>query len=461
MRTNRSPWLHQLNPDRVPQRLTKDTGADVVIVGAGIAGISTAYFLLTRTDKRVIVIEAGKLAHGATGHNAGQVVSYFERGFASLVESFGLDMAAAGQKDVEDAWPLLDEMYRVAGLDIPFHRFLGHAGLTSLEQVILHLRNNELRVAGGLEHEEIRIADDAPFLADIPPAYAPLYRIVPRAEVRRLLETEMDAYVAVLSYQKGVLNSALFCQEMVAWFMRNHRERFALYEHAPVQKVLLRADGALLDCGEHVVAAQRVVLCTNGFENFHVINEGGLAVDARFHNLVFGTVGYMSAYLEPENKEPVAISYLENPSADTSLSYFYLTRRPYELEGTRNLISIGGPCFDIEDTREYRADHEFPDSVVREIDRFARATYDPDPNKDIDYRFTWHGLMGYTRNGVRLVGTEPRNPVLLYNLGCNGIGILPSIHGGSRIADLIAGKRLPVSIFDVPDNEALTSILDN
>lgn len=456
MRGNRSPWLHQLDPDRVPQRLTRDEAADVAIVGAGIAGIATAYFLLTRTDRRVIIVEGGKLAHGATGHNAGQVVSYFERGFASLVDSFGLEKAAAGQRDVEDAWELLDEMYRTAELDIPFHRFLGHAGLTSLEQVVLHLRNNELRVAGGLAPEEIRVADDAPFLADIPPAYAPLYQVVPRAEVRRLLETGMEAYVAVLSYPKGVLNSALFCQEMVAWFVRSYPERFALYEHAPVRKVVLRADGAQLDCEEYVVSAQRVVLCTNGFENLHIVNEGGLAIDRRFHHLVFGTVGYMSAYLEPAGKEPVAISYLEDPSADTSLSYFYLTRRPYELEGHRNLISIGGPCFDIEDTREYRPDHEFPEAVIGEIDRFARATYAQDPSREIDYRFTWHGLMGYTKNGVRLIGTEPRNPVLLYNLGCNGIGILPSIHGGSRIADLVAGRAMAPSIFDVP--EALSGV---
>jgi glycine/D-amino acid oxidase-like deaminating enzyme len=58
--------------------------------------------------------------------------------------------------------------------------------------------------------------------------------------------------------------------------------------------------------------------------------------------------------------------------------------------------------------------------------------------------------MGYTRNGVRMAGPEPQNPVLLYNLGCNGVGILPSALGGRIIARHLAGEKVERSIFDVP-----------
>ena len=56
--------------------------------------------------------------------------------------------------------------------------------------------------------------------------------------------------------------------------------------------------------------------------------------------------------------------------------------------------------------------------------------------------------MAYTDNKIRLVGFEPRNPVLMYNLGCNGVGFLPSIAGGLRIARLHSGHTLQPSIFD-------------
>jgi len=56
--------------------------------------------------------------------------------------------------------------------------------------------------------------------------------------------------------------------------------------------------------------------------------------------------------------------------------------------------------------------------------------------------------MGYTAGMVRLIGAHPRYPGLLYNLGCNGVGFLPSIRGGERISRLLAGETLAPSIFD-------------
>jgi glycine/D-amino acid oxidase-like deaminating enzyme len=47
-----------------------------------------------------------------------------------------------------------------------------------------------------------------------------------------------------------------------------------------------------------------------------------------------------------------------------------------------------------------------------------------------------------------VIGTHPRHPELLYNLGCNGVGFLPSICGGQRVARILAGEQLPPSIFD-------------
>ena len=46
MKINNSPWIDQLNKNRAIKKLGKDTEADVAIVGGGIAGISTAFFIL-------------------------------------------------------------------------------------------------------------------------------------------------------------------------------------------------------------------------------------------------------------------------------------------------------------------------------------------------------------------------------------------------------------------------------
>src|SRR5687768_17778251 len=46
--------------------LTADTTADVCVVGAGIAGLTTAY-LLTQVGKSVVVLDDGAVGSGMTG----------------------------------------------------------------------------------------------------------------------------------------------------------------------------------------------------------------------------------------------------------------------------------------------------------------------------------------------------------------------------------------------------------
>ena len=458
---NRSPWIHQLRPDREIKHLSEERTTDCAIIGAGIAGVASAFFALKYTDKNVTLLEAFKLAHGATGHNAGQVTSYFERGFASLSDEFGLKLAAEGQRSVEGAWELLDEMYTDAGLTIPFSRFEGHAGLSTFDQVIFHLRNNHARRMAGLPIETFRIAETAPFLSSISHEYADLFSVIPHAEVLALLETHDERFLATISYQKGCLNSALFCEEVVLYLLKQYPERFAIFEHTPIGKIVLHGDKAVLDADNHTITADHVVLCTNGFDNIRVITAEGLDVDTKLHHNIHGVVGYMSGYLEKMNKLPGAWSYLLPPDEadefyrsdpNTGDPYFLITRRPYvyEEKAEHNLISVAGPEVSLPDRRHYSRDTDYPDAITDEIDQFVKQTYNIEPNKKIDYIFTWHGLMGYTKNLVRLVGPEPTHPVLLYNLGCNGVGILPSVFGGRRIADIIAGRPVAPSIFDVP-----------
>jgi len=451
MRKNRSPWLHQLDKSRRHVRLRADLATEVAIVGAGIAGIATAFFTLKYTDKKVTVLEAYKLAHGATGHNAGQVVSYFEKGFANMVKEFGLELATDGQRSIDGAWELFQEMYDEAKLDIFFDHRPGHDGYSTYEQVIDTLEEARLKREAGLVWDRLTVATSAPFVDSIPQQYAGLWSAARHTQILEMLETDNPMFVAAASTKKGCTNSALFCERMLEHLLKAYPQRFALYEHAPVHKLILRADDALLDADNYTVTAGRVVLCTNGFENIHIINENGLEVDAKYHYLLRGRVAYMSAYVEEAGKPPVATAYETPDEPQEDLPYYYLTRRPYEYEEGRehNLISVGGPEQAFEED-VYSRDTEYPERAMQIINNFICTIYNPGREGPVEYAFTWHGLMGYTANGIRMVGEEPQNPILLYNLGCNGVGILPSVFGGRKIARHLAGEEVPHSVFDIP-----------
>lgn len=451
---NQSPWIRQLARTRPVVPLATDVETDIAIVGGGIAGISTAYFLLRDTDKRVVLVEADKVAHGATGHNAGQLTSYFERSFSSIAVEYGLEAAADGQRAVESAWAILDTIMAEGKLITPVHRFTGYTGVASFEQLSGILEDNRLRKEGGLPPEDILIAEESGWLPDIDPKYEGLYQTATQKDVLALIESDNGSYYASVAFRKGCMNSALFTEEVVGYLIATYPDRFSLYEGSPVETVTLTESGARLTIGAYTVSAARVILATNGFEHFHIKNEAGPDIDTSYHHMVEGRIGYMAGYIEPVNSPPTAISYLATrnmQSGDpTGESYFYLTRRPHEHEGNAsfNLVCAGGPEKVLPNQADYSREDLCHEEMRELIDDFLRDTYAKYPSDLTEYAFCWHGLMGYTPGGIRRIGFEPRNPVLMYNLGCNGVGILPSLYGATRIADLLTGKANNPMIFD-------------
>lgn len=463
MPTNHSPWIHQLNRQRPIALLESDHHTDVAIIGGGIAGTATAYYALKNTDKQITLVEADKIAHGATGHNGGFLASYFERSFSSLVDEFGLKMASSGQQAMDSSWVLLEEIRHDANLQTPMWQFTGYAACVTMDEVLVHLNNIELKRKGGISSLPMMISQEALGLNEIPEIYKDLYTVLPKQDVLDLLETENEEYIAILPERKGCMNSAAFCEELIGYLLATYPERFTLAENTKVRRLVLKDDHGVLDIGKGLkISAKKIVLCTNGFENINIINTAGPSINEKFHHLVRGIVGYMAGYTEEMSKPPTEISYLPKKSVHgrdifTEEPYFYLTRRPYNEEPhtNHNLICVGGPEALMDDSNNYNPEHNYPDEAKRQIDNFLQYTYKHAPKDRIEYKFLWHGLMGFTPNGVRLIGPEPNNPILYYNLGCNGVGLLPSIYGGSKISMYLAGKKLAKSIFDPKDTRIL------
>ncbi len=450
---NISPWLAQLNRTRPADKLDQNLETGIAVIGGGIAGVSTAYYLLHNTDKKVALIEGYRIAHGASGHNAGQVVSYFERPLTELAAEFGVEMAVKGQSAIDSAWVLLEEIIEQAGIQTPLAQFTGYAGLTTYEQILLRLENSQLRRKMGLVPKPMMIAEEAGLTEKIPAEHEGLYSIFKKRDVLALLESKDASYIAAWSSRKGCMNSAVFCEEVIGYLLNKYADRFVLAEETPVHKLVLQKDKAILKTEKYEVTAEKAVLCTNGFESIHIENEVGLDIDGRYHEQVYGVIGYMAGYLDTLDKNPTAIAYFSENNKQEQDPYFYLTRRPYEDEDQErhNLVCVGGPEAPLDSKTEYKREHLYPKDAQNQIDKFLKQVYKDSPTGDIDYKFQWHGLMGYTKNWVRMIGEEPCNNNLLYNLGCNGVGILPSIYGGKKITDIVAGVPQEESIFDIRD----------
>jgi glycine/D-amino acid oxidase-like deaminating enzyme len=447
---SRSPWIAQLEPLGPARPLDADATADVAIVGAGIAGLATAFWTLRDSDRSVLLVERDRIASGATGRNAGQLTTYFERPLASIAQQFGEGLAVEGQRALDQAHELLDLMAAETEASVRIERFDGHMGMYSLNHVLVHLRNNLVRRPGGLRQERCVISEDADFLADIPAELGPLYSVVPQAEVRALLETDDDRYRAVLSDRKGCANSGVLVQQVLAYLERAFPRRFRYVDRTPIQRLVVQSgDGGVrlhTDAGR-MIDADRVVLCTNGFTSHHVEEASGAPIELHEEQRVVGTIGFMAAFVEERARPPAAFSYIRNAEIGGSVPYVYVTRRTYDRPAdTVTLTCMGGPEWPYEG--EWRDDLPFPGSLLETMDAEVRPFAQPARPAGLPYDFQWHGLMGYMPGRVRIIGPHPDHPALLYNLGCNGVGFLPSIHGGREVARVLAGERLAPSIFD-------------
>src|SRR5437867_1276033 len=75
---------------RVPAHpaLKKDTTTDVCVVGAGIAGLSTAYMLL-RAGKSVVVLDDGPIAGGMTQVTTAHLANALDRRYFDIERLHG------------------------------------------------------------------------------------------------------------------------------------------------------------------------------------------------------------------------------------------------------------------------------------------------------------------------------------------------------------------------------------
>src|SRR5918911_992075 len=82
-----SVWMATADTPR-EGRLDVDLDADVCVVGAGIAGMTTAY-LLAREGRRVVVLDDGAIAGGETCRTTAHLVTALDDRYFELEKLFG------------------------------------------------------------------------------------------------------------------------------------------------------------------------------------------------------------------------------------------------------------------------------------------------------------------------------------------------------------------------------------
>ena len=122
---NPSVWTRELDVPGGAPRLENDLRIDVCIVGAGIAGLTTAY-LLTQRGRSVVVLDAGTVGGGETAYTTAHLSNAMDRGYTELLRLHG----AAGARMIAEshtaAIARVESIVESEGIDCDFERVDGY-----------------------------------------------------------------------------------------------------------------------------------------------------------------------------------------------------------------------------------------------------------------------------------------------------------------------------------------------
>lgn len=119
-----SVWMAtSIRPEFSP--LTVNMHADVCIVGAGMAGLSTAY-MLTRAGKSVVVLDDGPIVSGETERTTAHLVNALDDRFFELERLHGEDGARLAAESHSAAIDTIERLVREERIDCDFERVDGY-----------------------------------------------------------------------------------------------------------------------------------------------------------------------------------------------------------------------------------------------------------------------------------------------------------------------------------------------
>lgn len=117
-----SLWIASVDEkDRQYKSLGEDKYADVCIIGGGLTGLTTAYYL-SRAGKSVIVLEKDKIGNHTTGNTTGKITSQHGLFYDYLIESVGMEKSKQYLEANEQAINNIEKIVNEEKIECDFER---------------------------------------------------------------------------------------------------------------------------------------------------------------------------------------------------------------------------------------------------------------------------------------------------------------------------------------------------
>ena len=235
---NDSYWINKQKQQLQFPQVTKELDTNIVIIGGGLCGLSSAYYL-SKAKEDIIVLEAEEIGRGASGRNTGKVTSHHGLIYRHLLESYDKHFARLYYHANEEAITSIEEIIQEHGIDCDFHRC----------DTMLYT------------NDDVQIAQ----LQDEYQVYLDLH--IPCTYVEKQTTPFAMKAGLIMHYQAVYDPYAYACG--LAKVLRD--AGVSLYEHSPVSDLQEEADGSYtLLCNNQRIHAKKVILATQ----FPILDHG-------------------------------------------------------------------------------------------------------------------------------------------------------------------------------------------
>ena len=136
-------------PDRSGRELPES--ADVVVIGGGLTGLSTAYHA-ARKGARVVLVEKDKVGSGASGRNGSMCTQGITIGVAEARRRYGQERARELYGAFREAVDVVEELTQKEQIDCDFNR-AGRLGVAYKPQHFESMRATQRDLAENFDHE--------------------------------------------------------------------------------------------------------------------------------------------------------------------------------------------------------------------------------------------------------------------------------------------------------------------
>ncbi|KAK6977607.1 FAD dependent oxidoreductase [Favolaschia claudopus] len=402
--TQNSPLLGHRTTETLPVK------SDITIIGSGLSGVATAYFLLTSgpEDNRpssVTLLEAREPCDGATARNGGNCRPNCYRYYEHYKAQVGRDQALKIFQNEMDTLNLTTEIIAKEGIDCDFQR--GYTFDTAMDRA---------------SADELA-ASYAAFTADGGPVDGIVTPILDPTEARA--ETRCPSVIAAYKFPA----SSLFPRKLVLHLLTLCIEKHGLnfQTNTPVRRVVRAGEGWRVETDRGAVETRKVVYATNAFTATLLLEYIGR---------IFPFKGQCAAVVPPSAY--AGNRMLRNTSALGDGEY--IMQRPADgimiFGGQRRSVPVERLLGNTDDASTVpEMSKALKDSLPRYFEEFREENL----AEGEGMVHVWSGIMGYTTEGIPYVGELHDKPGAFICAGHHGHGMARIMTCARGLARLIQG----------------------